>query len=274
VGFTTLTRGAIVWRGRDITRLTPHRRPRLGLGWVPQEREIFPSLSVGENLTVAARPGWGELTAVTTGGVVELDDDIVSGWGPRVVDYLRCYMDITARRPKVLYRGEALNPEAVIPRIGATYTYYGAAVVRQFEMAGIYSVNESQAISRSRDKLRSLQLLSRAGVGLPTTGFAHATQDIGGLLKVAGGPPVVVKLLEGTQGLGVVLAETTKAAAAGIAPPKPLPGWLTGLGGSAMRRLARSQRMSTRKLRDASAWTPRYGRASDAWPEIIADLGR
>ncbi|HEY4584354.1 MAG TPA: 30S ribosomal protein S6--L-glutamate ligase [Acidimicrobiia bacterium] len=129
-----------------------------------------------------------------------------------IVDYLRCYMDITARRPKVLYRGETLSPEAVIPRIGATYTYYGAAVVRQFEMAGIYSVNESQAISRSRDKLRSLQLLSRAGVGLPTTGFAHATQDIGGLLKVAGGPPVVVKLLEGTQGLGVVLAETTKAA--------------------------------------------------------------
>jgi ribosomal protein S6--L-glutamate ligase len=129
-----------------------------------------------------------------------------------IVDYLRCYMDITARRPKVLYRGEALGPEAVIPRIGATYTYYGAAVVRQFEMAGIYSVNESQAISRSRDKLQSLQLLSRAGVGLPTTGFAHATQDIGGLLKVAGGPPVVVKLLEGTQGLGVVLAETTKAA--------------------------------------------------------------
>jgi ribosomal protein S6--L-glutamate ligase len=129
-----------------------------------------------------------------------------------IVDYLRCYMDITARRPKVLYRGETLNPEAVVPRIGATYTYYGAAVVRQFEMAGIYSVNESQAISRSRDKLRSLQLLSRAGVGLPTTGFAHATQDIGGLLKVAGGPPVVVKLLEGTQGLGVVLAETTKAA--------------------------------------------------------------
>ena len=129
-----------------------------------------------------------------------------------IVDYLRCYMDITARRPKVLYRGEALSPEAVIPRIGATYTYYGAAVVRQFEMAGSYSVNQSQAISRSRDKLQSLQLLSRAGVGLPTTGFAHATQDIGGLLKVAGGPPVVVKLLEGSQGLGVVLAETTKAA--------------------------------------------------------------
>jgi ribosomal protein S6--L-glutamate ligase len=140
------------------------------------------------------------------------DAAVERGHEVSIVDYLRCYMDITARRPKVLYRGEALGPEAVIPRIGATYTYYGAAVVRQFEMAGIYSVNESQAISRSRDKLQSLQLLSRAGVGLPTTGFAHATQDIGGLLKVAGGPPVVVKLLEGTQGLGVVLAETTKAA--------------------------------------------------------------
>ncbi|MEX2251292.1 MAG: 30S ribosomal protein S6--L-glutamate ligase [Acidimicrobiia bacterium] len=140
------------------------------------------------------------------------DAAVERGHEVSIVDYLRCYMDITARRPKVLYRGEALSPEAVIPRIGATYTYYGAAVVRQFEMAGIYSVNESQAISRSRDKLQSLQLLSRAGVGLPTTGFAHATQDIGGLLKVAGGPPVVVKLLEGTQGLGVVLAETTKAA--------------------------------------------------------------
>ena len=140
------------------------------------------------------------------------DAAVERGHEVSIVDYLRCYMDITARRPKVLYRGEALSPEAVIPRIGATYTYYGAAVVRQFEMAGSYSVNQSQAISRSRDKLQSLQLLSRAGVGLPTTGFAHATQDIGGLLKVAGGPPVVVKLLEGTQGLGVVLAETTKAA--------------------------------------------------------------
>lgn len=129
-----------------------------------------------------------------------------------VVDYLRCYMEISARRPKVLYRGEEVRPDAVIPRIGATYTFYGAAVVLQFEMAGVFTLNESQGISRSRDKLRALQLLSRAGVDLPTTSFAHSTQDIDGLLEVVGGPPVVVKLLEGTQGLGVVLAETRKAA--------------------------------------------------------------
>ncbi|HEX9763420.1 MAG TPA: 30S ribosomal protein S6--L-glutamate ligase, partial [Acidimicrobiia bacterium] len=111
-----------------------------------------------------------------------------------------------------LFRGEEVRPHAVIPRIGATYTFYGAAVVRQFEMAEVYTLNGSDAISRSRDKLRSMQLLSRAGVGLPTTSFAHSTQDISGLLEVVGGPPVVVKLLEGTQGLGVVLAETRKAA--------------------------------------------------------------
>ena len=101
---------------------------------------------------------------------------------------------------------------AIIPRIGATYTFYGTAVVRQFEMADVFTVNSSDAISRSRDKLRSMQLLSRAGVGLPTTSFAHSTQDIDGLLEVVGGTPIVVKLLEGTQGLGVVLAETRKAA--------------------------------------------------------------
>jgi len=129
-----------------------------------------------------------------------------------VVDYLRCYMEISARKPKVLFRGEEVRPDAVIPRIGATYTFYGAAVVLQFEMAGVFTLNDSQAISRSRDKLRSLQLLSRAGVGLPTTSFAHSTQDIDGLLEVVGGTPIVVKLLEGTQGLGVVLAETRKAA--------------------------------------------------------------
>jgi ribosomal protein S6--L-glutamate ligase len=129
-----------------------------------------------------------------------------------VVDYLRCYMDITARRPKVLYRGEEVRPHAVIPRIGASYTFYGSAVVRQFEMADVFTLNSSDGISRSRDKLRSLQILSRAGVGLPTTSFAHSIQDINGLLDVVGGTPVVVKLLEGTQGIGVVLAETKKAA--------------------------------------------------------------
>ncbi len=134
-----------------------------------------------------------------------------------IVDYLRCYMDIAARRPRVLYRGVEVKADAVIPRIGATYTFYGAAVVRQFEMADIFTLNDSQSISRSRDKLRALQLLSRAGVDLPTTSFAHSTQDIDGLLDVVGGPPVVVKVLEGTQGLGVVLAETKKAAESVIA---------------------------------------------------------
>lgn len=129
-----------------------------------------------------------------------------------VVDYLRCYMDITARQPRVLYKGELIRADAVIPRIGATYTFYGAAVVRQFEMADVFTLNSSDGISRSRDKLRSMQLLSRAGVGLPTTSFAHSAQDIAGILDVVGGAPVVVKLLEGTQGLGVVLAETKKAA--------------------------------------------------------------
>ena len=140
------------------------------------------------------------------------DAAIERGHEAVVVDYLRCYMEITARRPKVLFRGEEVSPDAVVPRIGATYTFYGAAVVRQFEMADIFTINSSDGISRSRDKLRSMQILSRAGVDLPTTSFAHDSLDIRGILEVVGGPPVVVKLLEGTQGVGVVLAETRKAA--------------------------------------------------------------
>ncbi|MBX3431918.1 MAG: 30S ribosomal protein S6--L-glutamate ligase [Pirellulales bacterium] len=133
-----------------------------------------------------------------------------------VVDYLRCYMDITSHRPQVLYSGERVQVDAVIPRIGASNTFYGTAVVRQFEMMGVFVANESQAISRSRDKLRSMQLLSRDGIGLPVTGCAHSTKDIDGLINLAGGAPVVVKLLEGTQGVGVILAETRKAAQAVI----------------------------------------------------------
>ncbi len=135
----------------------------------------------------------------------------------RVIDYLRCYMNITSAQPKVLYRGEELQLDAVIPRIGATHTFYGSAVVRQFETMGVFTVAESQAIDRSRDKLRSLQLLASAGVGMPVTSYAHSTQDIEGILEIVGGTPVVVKLLEGTQGLGVVLAETKKAAESVIA---------------------------------------------------------
>ncbi|MEE8045809.1 MAG: 30S ribosomal protein S6--L-glutamate ligase [Dehalococcoidia bacterium] len=130
----------------------------------------------------------------------------------RVVDYLRCYMNITSRHPQVLLRGEALEFDAIIPRIAASRTYYGTSVVRQFEVMGVYSANESQAITRSRDKLRSLQILSRTDVEMPHTGFAEATQDIDGLIDAVGGTPLVVKLLEGTQGLGVVLAESKSAA--------------------------------------------------------------
>ena len=139
------------------------------------------------------------------------------GHDVRVIDYLRCYMDITSHRPRILYQGEELvEYDAVIPRIGASQTFYGTAVVRQFEMMGVFPVNESQAINRSRDKLRCLQLLSRAGIGLPVTGFANSTKDIAGLIDIVGGAPLVIKLLEGTQGIGVILAETRGAAEAVI----------------------------------------------------------
>ena len=131
----------------------------------------------------------------------------------RVINYLRCYMNITSHKPSVIYQGKPLeNFDAIIPRIGASRTFYGTAVVRQFEVMGVFSANESQAISRSRDKLRCLQILARAGIGLPVTGFAHATQDIDGLIETVGGAPLVIKLLEGTQGIGVVLTETHQAA--------------------------------------------------------------
>jgi ribosomal protein S6--L-glutamate ligase len=131
----------------------------------------------------------------------------------RVINYLRCYMNITSLRPSVFYNGKPLEDfDAIIPRIGASKTFYGTAVVRQFEVMGVFSMNESQAISRSRDKLRCLQILAREGISLPVTGFAHATQDIDGLIEIVGGAPLVIKLLEGTQGIGVVLAETYQAA--------------------------------------------------------------
>lgn len=131
----------------------------------------------------------------------------------RVIDALRCYMNITSHHPEIHYKGEVLTGfDAVIPRIGASITFYGTAVLRQFEMMGVYPVNESVAISRSRDKLRSLQLLSKHGVGLPVTSFAHSPDDIEDLLNIVGGAPAVIKVLEGTQGIGVVLAETKQAA--------------------------------------------------------------
>lgn len=130
-----------------------------------------------------------------------------------VVDVLRAYMNIAAHKPSIHYRGEILEGiEAVIPRIGASVTHYGLAVLRQFEMMGVVSLNESVAIGRSRDKLRSLQLLSRRGIGMPLTGYANKPDDIRDVIKMVGGAPLVVKLLQGTQGIGVVLAETQKAA--------------------------------------------------------------
>lgn len=135
------------------------------------------------------------------------------GHDASVVDTLRCYMNMATAKPSIRYRGEQLDDvDAVIPRIGASITFYGTAVVRQFEMMGVYSINESVAISRSRDKLRSMQLLARRDIGLPVTGFAHTADDIPDVINMVGGAPLVVKLLEGTQGVGVVLCETQKAA--------------------------------------------------------------
>jgi ribosomal protein S6--L-glutamate ligase len=134
------------------------------------------------------------------------------GHSVRVVDYLRCYMNITSSKPRIYLEGEELKADAIIPRIAVQHTAYGNAVVRQFEMMGVFTLNDSVAISRSRDKLRSLQLLAKKGIGLPVTGFAHSIDATNELISMCGGAPLVVKLLQGTQGMGVVLAETKKAA--------------------------------------------------------------
>jgi ribosomal protein S6--L-glutamate ligase len=130
-----------------------------------------------------------------------------------IINTLQCYMNITSHRPELRYKGEKLTGyDAVVPRIGASVTFYGLAVLRQFEMMGVYPLNESVAIGRSRDKLRSLQLLARDGIGLPVTGFANSAKFADDVIKIAGGAPVVVKLLEGTQGIGVILGETHSSA--------------------------------------------------------------
>ncbi len=130
-----------------------------------------------------------------------------------VINHMRCYINVTSSKPSIHYGGKRLPVyDAVIPRIGASVTFFGTAVVRQFEMMGVYSVNESLAITRSRDKLRSLQLLARRGIGLPVSVFAHRTGQADDIIEMLGGAPVVIKLLEGTQGLGVVLGETENAA--------------------------------------------------------------
>lgn len=131
----------------------------------------------------------------------------------RVIDHLKCNLVIEQHRPQVHFKGEDMSDlHAIIPRIGASVTFYGSAVVRQFEMMKVFTATESQALLRSRDKLRSLQILSRAGLGLPKTVFTNYSRDVSDIVDSVGGPPLIIKLLEGTQGLGVVLAENEKAA--------------------------------------------------------------
>jgi ribosomal protein S6--L-glutamate ligase len=136
-----------------------------------------------------------------------------NGHSMRVIDHLKCNLVIERGRPKVIFKGEEISEvDAVIPRIGASVTFYGTAVVRQFEMMKVFTAVESQALVRSRDKLRSLQILSRAGLGLPKTVFTNYSKDVAKTLEEVGGAPVIIKLLEGTQGLGVILADNDKSA--------------------------------------------------------------
>ena len=132
----------------------------------------------------------------------------------KVINFLYCYMNVAASKPRVYYRGGVSLPQfdALIPRIGASNTFYGTAVLRHLETMGMYSVNESIAISRSRDKFRSLQLLARKGIPMPSTGFAQSPDDTDSLIKMVGGTPLVIKLLEGTQGKGVILADSHQSA--------------------------------------------------------------
>jgi ribosomal protein S6--L-glutamate ligase len=130
-----------------------------------------------------------------------------------VIDPLRCYMNIATDNPEIHFKGRKLEGfDAIIPRIGASVTFYATAMLRQFEMTGTFTLNDSDAIIRSRDKLRSLQLLSREGIGMPVTGFAHSPDDTEDLMTLVGDAPVIIKLTEGSQGQGVVLAETRQAA--------------------------------------------------------------
>jgi ribosomal protein S6--L-glutamate ligase len=139
------------------------------------------------------------------------------GHDVRVLDTLQFDIRVSRRNPQLFYQGEAVGPvDAVIPRIGASITFFGLAVVRQFEMMGVYCINESQAIARSRDKLRALQILSRHDIGLPPTVYTRQADHVPGCIERVEGPPVIVKLLQGTQGIGVVLAESTAAASSVI----------------------------------------------------------
>jgi ribosomal protein S6--L-glutamate ligase len=130
-----------------------------------------------------------------------------------VLDHLKCVIELEKKKPRIFYNGTYIEGiDAIIPRIGASVTFYGTAVVRQFEMMGVFSSVKSQSLVNSRDKLRSLQIMARAGVGLPKTVFTNYTKDVNHVIDSVGGAPLIIKLLEGTQGLGVVLAETRNAA--------------------------------------------------------------
>ncbi|OIP69403.1 MAG: ribosomal protein S6 modification protein [Oscillatoriales cyanobacterium CG2_30_40_61] len=130
-----------------------------------------------------------------------------------IIDYLRCHISLNSQSPTVIYEGRYLKEfDAIIPRIGASKTFYGTVIVRQFELMGIFTLNESQAIARSRDKLNALQSLAKEKISLPKTGFANSVKDIDSLIEQVGGAPLIIKLLEGTQGMGVILAETYQSA--------------------------------------------------------------
>ena len=130
-----------------------------------------------------------------------------------ILNTTRCTVHIASHRPEVYYEGKpAIGYDAVIPRIGASITQYGLSILRQFEMRGCWPLNESVAIGRSRDKLRSMQILAKHGLGLPLTAYANDPKQAEEIIKAVNGPPVVIKLLEGTQGIGVVLAETMSSA--------------------------------------------------------------
>jgi len=147
----------------------------------------------------------------SSGRLVEAAEQ--QGHDVRVLNYTKCWINIAAHRPQVIYDGKPITDvDAVIPRIGASSSFYGNAVLRQFEMMKVYTANSSLAVARARDKLRSLQILAKKGIGLPVTACSHASQDIDGLMHAVGGAPLIVKLIEGTQGMGVVLAETDASA--------------------------------------------------------------
>jgi len=194
-----------------------------------------------------------------------VEEGVNRGHDVKVIDALHCSMNITSADPRIHYHEEVLeNFDVVIPRIGASVTFYGTAVLRQFEMMGVFPLNESVAITRSRDKLRSLQLLARKGVGMPVTGFANKPDSVPELLNMVGGAPVVIKLLQGTQGIGVVLAETRKAAESVIEAFMGLEGRHSGAGihqRSRWRRhsLLRDRRQGGARVRAAPATAKRRG---------------